>query len=147
MQTLLKNFCQCDVGIICSVCRYLRLAHKNVKQDFGTNKLNRTKLSLLWYAKVKSSSSCEVRTFIPCGSPVWFVPAFIKLQLSTLAVAVQKALLGCHNFLPFRGTLLSRSLVLCKKWVFSAPVHDMWSDLHCPLARCYKGCCSWSGKS
>lgn len=41
----------------------------------------------------------KLRTFIPCGSPVWFVPAFIKLQLSTLAVCVQKALLGCHNFL------------------------------------------------
>lgn len=72
-----------------------------------------------------------LRTFIPCGSPVWFVPAFIKLQLSTLAVAVEKALLGCHNFLLYGGTLLwnGRSLVNVKRGS-SAAVHDAWSDLH-----------------
>uniref|UniRef100_A0A131YGC7 Uncharacterized protein n=2 Tax=Rhipicephalus TaxID=426455 RepID=A0A131YGC7_RHIAP len=49
VQTFLKDLCDRDVVIICNMCRCLRLAHEIVKKDFGTDMLNRTMLSLLWY--------------------------------------------------------------------------------------------------
>lgn len=97
VQTFLnKNLCDCDVDIICNVQTFCAWLMKLWKKT-GIDKLNRTKSSPLWCSEIAELRTLvKLRTFVPWKSPVWFVPAFIKLQLSNLAFAVQKAFFGFY---------------------------------------------------